>query len=158
MFLHMQQKQETGGIAIKFNDDGEPSGTAGSPILKIVLEQGLSNVLVVVTRYFGGILLGTGGLVRAYSDATIKALENTEYITKTIGYELQIDLKYDQFEQFKYYANKNDIKIVNAKYLENIELIVETAKENLEELTNSNNKKNFELLKIDIIKEKYIEK
>ena len=154
----MQQKQETGGIAIKFNDDGEPSGTAGSPILKIVLEQGLSNVLVVVTRYFGGILLGTGGLVRAYSDATIKALENTEYITKTIGYELQIDLKYDQFEQFKYYANKNDIKIVNAKYLENIELIVETAKENLEELTNNNNKKNFELLKIDIIKEKYIEK
>ena len=133
-------------------------GTAGAPILKIVLEQGLSNVLVVVTRYFGGILLGTGGLVRAYSDATIKALENTEYITKTIGYELQIDLKYDQFEQFKYYANKNDIKIVNAKYLENIELIVETAKENLEELTNNNNKKNFELLKIDIIKEKYIEK
>lgn len=154
----MQQKQETGGIAIKFNDDGEPSGTAGSPILKIVLEQGISNVLVVVTRYFGGILLGTGGLVRAYSDATIKALKNTEYVTKTIGYELQIDLKYDQFEQFKYYANKNDIRIVNAKYLENIELIVETAKQNIEELTNSNNKKNFELLKIDIIKEKYIEK
>ena len=85
-------------------------------------------------------------------------MESTEYVTKTIGYEVQINLNYDQFEQFKYYANKNDIKIVNAKYLENIELIVETAKGNLEELTNSNNKKNFELLKIDIIKEKYIEK
>ena len=59
---------------------GEPSGTAGSPILKILLEQGLSNVLVVVTRYFGGILLGTGGLVRAYSDATLKALENTTFV------------------------------------------------------------------------------
>ena len=61
---------------------GEPSGTAGSPILKIVLEKGLSNVLVVVTRYFGGILLGTGGLVRAYSEATIKALEKTKVVNK----------------------------------------------------------------------------
>ena len=64
---------------------GSLGGTAGAPILKIILEQGLSNVLVVVTRYFGGILLGTGGLVRAYSDATIKALGQTEYIGKIMG-------------------------------------------------------------------------
>ena len=51
----------------KYSDDGEPSGTAGAPMLKILSEQNLSNILVVVTRYFGGILLGTGGLVRAYS-------------------------------------------------------------------------------------------
>ena len=64
-----------GGIAVKYNDDGEPQGTAGSPILKLILGRELSNVLVIVTRYFGGILLGTGGLVRAYTGATGKALE-----------------------------------------------------------------------------------
>ena len=63
---------------------GEPSGTAGSPILKIVLEKGLSNVLVVVTRYFGGILLGTGGLVRAYSEATIKVRKAYEFKYGTV--------------------------------------------------------------------------
>ena len=134
----MPQKLETGGIAIKYNDDGEPQGTAGSPILKIILEQGLSNVLVVVTRYFGGILLGTGGLVRAYSDVTIRALD-------------------DNYEQLRYYATKSNLKIINTEYLENIELIVEITKEKLDELTNSNSKKTFKFLKCDILKEKYIE-
>ena len=86
---------------------GEPSGTAGSPILKIVLEKGLSNVLVVVTRYFGGILLGTGGLVRAYSEATIKALEKAKIVNKKKGYKVKIVTAYDQIEQFNYYVNKN---------------------------------------------------
>ena len=64
-----------GGIAVKYNDDGEPQGTAGAPILKLILEKGLSNILVIVTRYFGGILLGTGGLVRAYSGVVEEALK-----------------------------------------------------------------------------------
>lgn len=146
-----------GGIAVKYNDDGEPQGTAGSPILKIVLEQGLSNILVVVTRYFGGILLGTGGLVRAYSDATLKALEKTEYIEKVIGYKVKICIEYDQLDKFKYYANKSNLKIVNIEYLENIELIVEMQKEKLDEFTNDNNKKTFKILKYDILEEKYID-
>lgn len=147
-----------GEIAIKYNDDGEPSGTAGSPILKILLENGLSNVLVVVTRYFGGVLLGTGGLVRAYSDATIKALGNARYIEKTIGYEMEIIVEYDQFEQFKYYANKSDIKIVKTEYLDNVNIIVEIAKDALDEFTNNANKKTFKIIKYDILKEKFIEK
>ena len=132
-------------------------GTAGAPILKIVLEQGLSNVLVVVTRYFGGILLGTGGLVRAYSDATIKALEQTEYISKIIGYKVKLCVEYDSLEQLKYYANKSNIKIVNIDYLENIEVTVEMRKEILEQFTNNNSKKPLKILKCDILKEKYID-
>lgn len=147
-----------GGIAIKYNDDGEPSGTAGSPILKIVLEQGLSNILVVVTRYFGGILLGTGGLVRAYSDVTIKALEATDYICKIRGYEVKICVNYGEYEQFKYYANKNNLRILNTEYLENIETTVEISEDLLYEFTNINNKISFKILKFDILKEKYIEK
>lgn len=146
-----------GGIAVKYNDDGEPQGTAGSPILKIVLEQGLSNILVVVTRYFGGILLGTGGLVRAYSDATLKALEKTEYIEKIIGYKVKVCVEYDQLDGLKYYANKSNLKIVNIEYLENVEVNVEIPKEKLDELTNNNSKKTFKILKCDILEEKYIE-
>lgn len=59
----------------RFSDDGEPGGTAGRPILDVLKNRGLTNTLVVVTRYFGGVLLGTGGLVRAYTDATVAALE-----------------------------------------------------------------------------------
>lgn len=132
-------------------------GTAGAPVLKIVLEQGLSNILVVVTRYFGGILLGTGGLVRAYSDATIKALEQTEYISKIIGYKVKLCVEYDSLEQLKYYANKSNIKIINIEYLENIEVTVEMRKEKINEFTNNNSKKPLKILKCDILEEKYID-
>jgi len=133
------------------------SGTAGAPILKIVLEQGLSNILVIVTRYFGGILLGTGGLVRAYSDSTIKALEQTEYISKIIGYKVKMYIEYENLEQFKYIANKSNIKIVNIEYLSNIEVTVEIRKEKLTEITNNNSKKPLKILKYDILEEKYID-
>ena len=136
---------------------GEPSGTAGAPILKIILEQGLSNILVVVTRYFGGILLGTGGLVRAYSEATIKALEKAVYINKIIGYKVKFCIEYDSFDSIKYYENKGYLKIINIKYMENIELVVEIKKEVLEKFTNNNNKKTLKILKYDILEEKYIE-
>ncbi len=132
-------------------------GTAGAPILKIVLEQGLSNVLVVVTRYFGGILLGTGGLVRAYSDATIKALEQTTYIEKIIGYKVKFCIEYDKLESLKYFASKEKFKIVNIEYLENIEVIVEIKKEALEEFTNINSEITLKILKYDILEEKYID-
>ena len=136
---------------------GEPSGTAGSPILKIVLEKGLSNVLVVVTRYFGGILLGTGGLVRAYSEATIKALEKAKIVNKKKGYKVKIVTAYDQIEQFNYYVNKNKLKVINTEYLENIEFMVEMAEEQLNEITNNNSKNPLKIIKYDILEEKYID-
>lgn len=68
------------GRTSRFSDDGEPHGTAGKPILEVINGKGLKNVLVVVTRYFGGVLLGTGGLVRAYTEATKEALENAETV------------------------------------------------------------------------------
>ena len=69
-------------IIEKQNDDGEPSGTAGAPMLNILTKKNLNNVLIIVTRYFGGILLGTGGLVKAYSDASIQAIEKAKEIEK----------------------------------------------------------------------------
>ena len=145
------------GIAIKYNDDGEPSGTAGSPILKMVLEQGLSNILVVVTRYFGGILLGTGGLVRAYTDATKNALEKTEISNKVLGNKLDIVVEYDEFERFKYYAEKRNFKIINIQYLDKVIVNIEIDNEKLEELTNNNNIKDFNIIEIKNISKKFIE-
>ena len=136
---------------------GEPSGTAGSPILKIVLEKGLSNILVVVTRYFGGILLGTGGLVRAYSEATMKALEKAKIVNKKKGYQVKIITTYDQIEQFNYYVNKNKLKVINMEYLENIEIMVEMVEEQLKEITNNNSKNPLKIIKYDILKEKYVD-
>ena len=146
-----------GGVAVKYNDDGEPQGTAGAPILKVILEQGLSNILVVVTRYFGGILLGTGGLLRAYVDTTLKALEKASFVQKMIGYEVKISVEYDELEKWKYYAKKSNLKILKMEYLDNIEIIVDMSKEKLNEITNINNKKTVKILKCDILKEKYID-
>ena len=79
---------EENKIIEKSSDDGEPSGTAGGPMLNILQKNNLCNILVIVTRYFGGILLGTGGLVRAYSETTQKAIENAQKIEMILWFIL----------------------------------------------------------------------
>ena len=110
------------GFIEKSSDDGEPSGTAGAPVLTILSKNNLANVLVIVTRYFGGILLGTGGLVKAYSSATTVALENANVIEKNIAELYKIQIDYTDLNKFKYFANKNNINILKEEYLINIEL------------------------------------
>lgn len=144
-----------GGLAIKYNDDGEPSGTAGSPILKIILEKGLSNVVVVVTRYFGGILLGTGGLVRAYSGAVIDALEKAEFVEKKKGFSVEIEVEYDVLDQVKYYEEKGFFKIAGINYLDKVKICLDILEENIEKIKRDNGL--FSILKINIKTEKYID-
>ena len=115
---------ENGNIVEKSSDDGEPTGTAGLPMLNILQKNNLSNVLVVVTRYFGGILLGTGGLVRAYSNSLLKAIEQSKKITKCLCQQYEVKIGYNQFENFKYYCKKNDIYIEQIDYLEDIMCII----------------------------------
>jgi len=133
------------------------NGTAGAPILKLILEKGLSNILVVVTRYFGGVLLGTGGLVRAYSGATEKALEKATIVEKSKGYEAKIVIDYNYLEPLKYYLKKMEINIIKIDYLEQIEIIIEVLEEKSNLLTNNYNNCNFNISKYDLIKEKYVE-
>ena len=133
------------------------NGTAGAPILKLILEKGLSNILVVVTRYFGGVLLGTGGLVRAYSGATEKALEKATIVEKSKGYEAKIVIDYNYLEPLKYYLKKMEIKIIKIDYLEQIEIIIEVLEEKSNLLTNNYNNCNFNISKYNLIKEKYVE-
>ena len=108
------------GIYEKSSDDGEPSGTAGAPMLNILQKNNLCNVLIVVTRYFGGILLGTGGLVRCYSDSAVGAIKLADKVIIEEGIEFQVEMDYNYLEPFKYYCRKNGISIVNIDYYEKI--------------------------------------
>lgn len=135
----------------KSSDDGEPSGTAGAPMVEILEKQGLANLLIVVTRYFGGILLGTGGLVRAYSDSLKKALEKATIVELEQGFELDVELDYSNFEKFKYYCSKNNINIINCTYLDNVICKIELNEIEKEKLKNDFYNQN--ILKINKINE-----
>ena len=132
-------------------------GTAGSPILKLILEKGLSNILVIVTRYFGGILLGTGGLVRSYSGVTEEALKKAQIIQKEKGYEAKIQIEYNYLEALKYYLEKMNIKIKQIEYLEKIEIIIDITEELSKKFARNNSDNNLKISKYDIIKEKFVE-
>ena len=106
------------------SDDGEPSGTAGVPILDILRGNKLQNVLVVVTRYFGGILLGTGGLVKAYTDSTKEALKNAVIIEKVLQKQYEIEVPYTYNDKIIYYCRTNNLKIVDTKYEENAKIYI----------------------------------
>ncbi len=131
----------------KSSDDGEPSGTAGAPMLNILQKNNLVNVLIIVTRYFGGILLGTGGLVRAYSSSLQKAIEESTKEKKCLGVEMQVEVEYQNFESFKYYCKINNIEVVETQYLEKIICKIE-----LEEKTKMKIIKDYETQKININK------
>lgn len=146
---------EENGVKEKQSDDGEPSGTAGAPMLNILQKNNLYNVLIVVTRYFGGTLLGTGGLVRAYSDATIKSLENAKVIIQTKGYLINVVIEYKDLEKFKYYCRMHGIIIVNTVYENNIICTMEISKNEKENLLKKGQKE-IQILKNTVIKEKYI--
>ena len=145
-------------ILEKSSDDGEPSGTAGAPMLNILQKNNLVNVLIVVTRYFGGILLGTGGLVRAYSNSLIKAIENTTKIEKCLGQQLEVGLEYSEFENFKYYCKNNSINLVDTQYTENIVCKIELEEEIKQKLMQDFEIKNINLNYIKELSKKYITK
>ena len=144
------------GIVNRFSDNGEPSGTAGSPMLNIINSKELTHILVIVTRYFGGILLGTGGLVRAYSEATQKALENASEISMDIGVNSKIVTIYSDLEKLKYYLKQKDIEITKINYLENIEVYIDITKKLYENLIIDKENLNFKIIDIQKIEEKYI--
>lgn len=149
---------ENDNIIERSSDDGEPSGTAGMPILDILRGQDIVNCIIVVTRYFGGILLGTGGLVRAYLDASKNALDEINLLQIEEGYKIELVLDYKNFDLFSYYCKKNNINVVKKEYGENIKIIVETSKEKKDEICGNSKKIKFEILRSRIVSKKLIRK
>ena len=149
---------ENGKIVERSSDDGEPSGTAGAPMLSILQKNNLCNVLVVVTRYFGGILLGTGGLVSCYSQSTLDAIEKASKVLKCIGQEAQVELDYPNLEIFKYYCKNAQINITKFEYSDKIICKIEAEKGKIDKLVQDIRLKNIIVKEILILNKKYISK
>ena len=98
------------------SDDGEPAGTAGRPMLDVLLREGIHNTAVVVTRYFGGVLLGTGGLVLAYQKATQEGLAGSVIIEKRLGIELLIHTDYTGIGKLQYLFAQQGINVIDTEY------------------------------------------
>ena len=118
----------------------------------------LCNILVVVTRYFGGILLGTGGLVRAYSEATTKALEKSIRVRNILGIKMEVILEYNEYEKFKYYCKINEINIQNVKYEEKIVCNITLEEKTKEKLISDFEIKNIKIKNLKEFDKTYIEK
>ena len=101
------------GTVFRSNDDGEPSGTAGKPILGQINSKDLTNVLVVVVRYFGGILLGTGGLVIAYREAAADAIQNNKIVTRLVESNIAIQFSYESMNDVMRIVKENSLTITS---------------------------------------------
>lgn len=121
----------------KCSDDGEPSKTAGAPILDIIKKRNLQNILVIVTRYFGGILLGTGGLVKSYMEVTNNVIDKANIVNKIKGIRYKIKIEYDIQKDVIYWCKKLNINIKNTNYDNYVELELESEYQSKEKLLNN---------------------
>lgn len=124
------------------SDDGEPSGTAGKPMLEVLTGRGIHNAAVVVTRYFGGTLLGTGGLVRAYTQAVQEGLKNCKLVEKYSGILMKLSMDYTDLGKVTYILNEMSVYIENTEYTDGVVMNIlipedetETVKKKLTEAT-----------------------
>lgn len=109
----------------RYSDDGEPSGTAGVPVLSMLKNEGITNIAVVVTRYFGGIKLGTGGLVRAYTHAAKIAVEAARVVEKKVYREVHVLLDYTLHGKFQNFLMNNEAYLLkDTIYLDNVNTVV----------------------------------
>ncbi len=113
----------------KANDDGEPSGTAGVPMLEVLKKQGLKDTVVVVTRYFGGIKLGGGGLIRAYGKATTEGLLATQVVERKLHYLMNVTIDYNWLGKVENEIRDSSYNLQSIDYAENVEIFVFVLKE-----------------------------
>lgn len=109
---------------LRCSDDGEPSGTAGKPILEVITGAQIHNIAVVVTRYFGGTLLGTGGLVRAYTQATQAGIQNSQVIEKKLAKRVRLITNYNDIGKIQYLLGNEKIYIESSNYTDCVEMNV----------------------------------
>ena len=132
----------------KSSDDGEPGGTAGIPMLNVLLKEDLINILAITVRYFGGIKLGAGGLVRAYTKSLTTALDKAKYKELINGLIVEIKTSYEEQKDLEY--KLKNINIINKEYKEEVIYIIEIPNNKLELLNNYK----YKILKEDLIEKK----
>ena len=129
----------------KSSDDGEPGGTAGVPIMETLNNKDLNYILCIVTRYFGGIKLGAGGLVRAYRKATVDAINNSELLDLIDGYEITLEISYNEQKDLEYLIKDNYEK----QYTDNVTYIIKCDEEIKNILENKYKIKDIKKIKIE---------
>lgn len=125
------------GEITRCSDDGEPSGTAGRPMLEVLLKEGICNTAVVVTRYFGGTLLGTGGLVRAYGAAVKEGLKHSGVVTMRYGTRLQVTVNYPDVGRIQHLAAGEGAAQESAEYGVNVRFVLAAPAEDEERICRS---------------------
>lgn len=120
-------------ITQRFSDDGEPSGTAGIPVLEVIKRTGIQNVVIVVTRYFGGILLGAGGLVRAYSKSAASCIEKSGIVTMQLCKKCSLVLQYPLLGKIQNHIHEKKYNIKDIIYTDRVEIILYIPENELEE-------------------------
>lgn len=118
----------------RYSDDGEPQGTAGVPVLDILQKHGLTDICCVVTRYFGGILLGGGGLVRAYSTSAKLAVDEAEIMDMCECYKITFSMDYNLYSKVAYFLPQYEVKELSSKFEDNISLELLVKEEHFEPL------------------------
>ncbi len=139
----------------RYSDDGEPHGTAGVPVLDILKKNNLYNVAIVVTRYFGGILLGTGGLVRAYSAAAAGAINTSGIIKMSHCFECELLCDYNQYGKISNIINECGGIVINTDFTQEINVCFYLKKENLSILSKKILEMSSGALNYKIISEKF---
>lgn len=141
----------------KCSDDGEPQGTAGVPMLEAIKKANINNVVAVVTRYFGGIKLGAGGLIRAYSNAVSKALSAAQLIKVKEYTHYEIEFDYSLINVLEKYFNQNNIKVLNKEYEVNVKYLFYIDDQNIKETLNNLTLGKIKFINeyLDFIEEKY---
>ncbi|MFC0308757.1 YigZ family protein [Gallibacterium trehalosifermentans] len=124
-----------------FSDDGEPSGTAGKPMLNVLLGSGIGEICAVVVRYYGGILLGTGGLVRAYGNGVQQALKLATTTIKVERQQYQLVCQYAQWAWLETLLKQYDVEIVQQTYTDQVCLVLAIAPEQVGELNTQLNER-----------------
>lgn len=110
------------GISMRYSDDGEPQGTAGPPVLEVLKREGLNDVACVVTRYFGGTLLGAGGLIRAYSRACKMGVDESKKVLRETGIEFTLKCDYERYGKINNYLQNKNVIIKGTEFMENVRM------------------------------------
>ena len=116
----------------RFSDDGEPQGTAGKPILEVLLNKNVHNTLILVTRYFGGTLLGTGGLIRAYGQASVEGLKDAKVMQVFDGVAFELSVDYESIGKIKYNMVQFGVGDAEEEYGEGVTLKIQMKKTDFE--------------------------
>ena len=143
------------GIIARYSDDGEPQGTAGIPILDIIRKKEITDVCVVVVRYFGGILLGTGGLVHAYSHAAIEAISEAHVIEYSIFATVRLTVNYSDYQRLSALMSANDFSVTDTEYTDFVVIHGTISADKLDSFTKCISETTSGRCKLEVVEKKF---